>query len=47
MHEHVFVLSPEMMQNDPGVWGDGDNRVADAIVRLNELKARRWTRSST
>ncbi len=40
MHEHVFVLSPEMMQNDPGVWGDEDNRVADAIVRLNELEAR-------
>ena len=40
MHEHVFVLSPEMVQNDPQVWGDEDKRVADAITRLDELKAR-------
>ena len=40
MHEHVFVLSPEIIQNDPRVWGDEDKRVADAITRLGELKAR-------
>ncbi|CAJ1509894.1 phosphotriesterase family protein [[Mycobacterium] burgundiense] len=40
MHEHVFVLSPEMMQNDPQVWGDEQHRQADAVARLNELKAR-------
>ena len=40
MHEHVFVLTPEMLQNDPEVWGDEDKRVADAIARLNELKSR-------
>lgn len=40
MHEHVFVLSPEIMQNYPEAWGDEDERVADAIARLNELKAR-------
>jgi phosphotriesterase-related protein len=40
MHEHVFVLSPEIMQNYPEGWGDEEKRVADAIARLNELKAR-------
>ena len=40
MHEHVFVLSPEIMQNYPDAWGDEEKRVADAIARLNELKAR-------
>ncbi len=40
MHEHVFVLSPEMMDNDPSVWGDETRRQADAISRLNELKSR-------
>src|SRR5262245_35675133 len=40
MHEHVFVLSTEIMQNFPESWGDEDKRVADAIARLNELKSR-------
>jgi phosphotriesterase-related protein len=40
MHEHVFVLSPEIMQNYPEGWGDEEKRVSDAIARLNELKAR-------
>src|SRR5205085_9906147 len=40
MHEHVFVLSPEIMQNCPEGWGDEEQRVADAVARLNELKAR-------
>ncbi|MFP6772895.1 MAG: phosphotriesterase-related protein, partial [Alphaproteobacteria bacterium] len=39
MHEHVFVLSPEIMQNYPEEWGDEDTRVNDAIERLSELKA--------
>ncbi len=39
MHEHVFVISPEMQQNVPEEWGDEDARVADAIGRLTELKA--------
>jgi phosphotriesterase-related protein len=39
MHEHVFVLSAEMMQNSPDVWGDDADREADAIRRLNDLKA--------
>jgi phosphotriesterase-related protein len=40
MHEHVFVLSTEVMQNYPEGWGDEEKRVADAIARLNQLKAR-------
>ncbi|MEN3333249.1 MAG: phosphotriesterase-related protein [Blastocatellia bacterium] len=40
MHEHVFVLSPEIMQNYPEGWGDEEKRVSEAIARLNELKAR-------
>lgn len=40
MHEHVFILSAEIMQNFPGPWGDEEKRVADAITRLNQLKAR-------
>jgi phosphotriesterase-related protein len=37
-HEHVFVLSPEILQNYPEAWGDEDERVADAIRRLTDLK---------
>ena len=40
MHEHVFVLSTEIMQNFPEPWGDEEKRVADAVARLNELKSR-------
>ncbi|MCV7225640.1 phosphotriesterase family protein [Mycolicibacterium komossense] len=40
MHEHIFILSPEIMANYPESWGDEDARVADAVTRLNELKAR-------
>jgi phosphotriesterase-related protein len=40
MHEHVFVLSTEILQNFPRSWGDEERRVADAVSRLNELKAR-------
>ena len=40
MHEHVFILSPEITDNYPEVWGDEAKRVADAIARLNELKSR-------
>ncbi|MGV0714308.1 phosphotriesterase-related protein [Mycolicibacterium sp. XJ662] len=39
MHEHVFILSPDITANYPEVWGDEANREADAIARLNELKA--------
>ncbi|MBY0286527.1 MAG: phosphotriesterase-related protein [Mycobacteriaceae bacterium] len=40
MHEHVFVLSPEIHNNFPEVWGDEAKRQADAVTRLNELKSR-------
>jgi phosphotriesterase-related protein len=39
MHEHVFVLDAEIMQNYPEEWGSEDQRVNDAIKRMNELKA--------
>ncbi len=37
MHEHVFVLNTEFLENDP-TW-DEEARVADAIVKLHELSA--------
>ncbi|HVF90085.1 MAG TPA: phosphotriesterase-related protein [Blastocatellia bacterium] len=40
MHEHVFVLSPEIMQNFPESWGDEEERVSQAVARLRELKSR-------
>src|SRR5215469_14529689 len=40
MHEHVFVLDTEILQNYPEEWGSENKRVADAVARLNELKAK-------
>jgi phosphotriesterase-related protein len=40
MHEHVFILSPDITANYPEVWGDEAKREADAIARLNELKSK-------
>ncbi|ARG75691.1 phosphotriesterase-related protein [Mycobacterium kansasii] len=40
MHEHVFIMTTEVVQNYPDAWGDEDKRVADAVARLNELKSR-------
>ena len=40
MHEHVFVLDAEIMQNYPEDWGSEEDRVEDAIARMNELKSR-------
>ena len=40
MHEHIFVLSAEIMQNYPESWGDEERRVDDAVARLNELHSR-------
>src|SRR5579871_1404533 len=40
MHEHIFVLSPEIIQNYPEVWGDEDARIQDAVSRMNELHSR-------
>ena len=44
MHEHVFVLDPEALQNYGHVWGGGapiwdeEARVADAIAKLRRLR---------
>lgn len=42
MHEHVFVLDPEALQNYGHVWGgsywDEEVRIADAIEKLRRLK---------
>jgi phosphotriesterase-related protein len=40
MHEHVFVLDPEIQENFPAEWGSEESRVADAVARFNELKTR-------
>jgi phosphotriesterase-related protein len=37
MHEHVFVVTPEVQQNYPEEWGEEDARIADAVRRLAEL----------
>jgi len=37
MHEHVFVLTPDVQQNYPDEWGDEDARVADAVAKLAAL----------
>jgi phosphotriesterase-related protein len=34
MHEHVFVLTADVQQNYPGEWGSEDDRVADAVQKL-------------
>jgi phosphotriesterase-related protein len=43
MHEHIFVLDPEALQNYGRVWGasywDEEVRVADAIEKLRRLRA--------
>lgn len=39
MHEHVFVLTPDVQQNYPEEWGDEDSRVVDAVAKLQALAA--------
>jgi len=39
MHEHIFVLSAEIMANYPETWGDEEKRISDAVARLNELSS--------
>ena len=38
MHEHVFVLTPDMLVNYPAGW-DEEERVTDAVDKLRRLKA--------
>ena len=40
MHEHVFIMTTEIIANYPEAWGDEAKREADAVDRLNELKSR-------
>src|SRR6201996_6151357 len=40
MHEHVFIMTTEILQNYPEAWGDEAKRIADAVARLSELKSR-------
>jgi phosphotriesterase-related protein len=41
MHEHVFVLSTEHVQNyGDGAWWDEEARVADAVAKLTALRAK-------
>ena len=37
VHEHIFVLSEEMRQNYDTTW-DEEEKVADAVAKLNDLK---------
>lgn len=37
MHEHVFVLTPDVQQNYPEEWGSEEERVADAVAKLTAL----------
>ncbi len=37
MHEHIFVLTPDVQQNYPEEWGDEEDRVADAVEKLGAL----------
>jgi phosphotriesterase-related protein len=39
MHEHVFVLTPDVQQNYPEEWGSEEQRVADAVAKLTALAA--------
>ena len=43
MHEHIFVMNPEALQNYGHAWGesywDEDVRVADAVQKLQRLRA--------
>lgn len=40
MHEHVFVLTPDVMQNYGHQWWNEEERVTDAIAKLRALKAK-------
>jgi phosphotriesterase-related protein len=39
MHEHIFVMSTEIVQNFPEAWGDEEQRIEQAVTRLLALEA--------
>jgi phosphotriesterase-related protein len=44
MHEHIFVLTPDVQTNFPEEWGREEDRVADAVAKL-EAAAAQGTRT--
>ena len=40
MHEHVFVLSPEILQNYGESYWDTEERIADGVAKLDALASR-------
>ena len=40
MHEHVFIVNPELLENYYADWWDEDERVRDAAAKLTALKQR-------
>ena len=39
MHEHIFVLTPDVQVNFPDEWGSEEARVADAVAKLKAAAA--------
>jgi phosphotriesterase-related protein len=39
MHEHVFTLTADVQQNYPEEWGSEEQRIADAVEKLQALPA--------
>ena len=39
MHEHIFVLTPDVQINYPDQWGSEEDRVADAVAKLKAAAA--------
>ncbi len=39
MHEHIFVLNPDVQINYPEEWGREEDRVADAVAKLKAAAA--------
>jgi phosphotriesterase-related protein len=37
MHEHIFVLNPDVQQNFPEEWGAEEDRIEDAVQQLSAL----------
>ena len=37
MHEHVFVVTADVQANFPAEWGSEDERIADAVAKLQAL----------
>ncbi|MGH9096174.1 MAG: phosphotriesterase-related protein, partial [Acidimicrobiales bacterium] len=37
MHEHIFVLTPEVQTNYPEEWGSEEARVDDAVAKLEAV----------